>query len=151
LSESQSCLESVGVLESFGSVFPPLPCIMGKYELLWWLILDEYTVYILRSAHQKQHDPKIGPNLSDRRKWPSRSGSTDHGPLHHFKVKGKASKNEKITENLVKIGYTTDIMRQLMISTEIDDLVLGIGKTLFPAKTRLLQRTTGHISLKGDV
>ena len=42
-------------------------------------------------------------------------------------------------------------MRQLMISTEIDDLVLGIGKTLFPAKTRLLQRTTGHISLKGDV
>jgi hypothetical protein len=108
-------------------------------------------VYILRSAHQKQHDPKIGPNLSDRRKWPSRSGSTDHGPLHHFKVKGKASKNEKITENLVKIGYTTDIMRQLMISTEIDDLVLGIGKTLFPAKTRLLQRTTGHISLKGDV
>jgi hypothetical protein len=108
-------------------------------------------VYILRSAHQKQHDPKIGPNLSDRRKWPSRSGSTARGPLHHFKVKGTASKNEKLTENLVKIGYTTDIMRQLMISTEIDDLVLGIGKTLFPAKTRLLQRTTGHISLKGDV
>ena len=83
-------------------------------------------MYILRSTHQKQHDPKIGPNLSDRGKWPSRSGSTDHGPLHHFKVKGKASKIEKITENWVKIGYTTDIiMRQLMISTEIDDLVLG--------------------------
>lgn len=135
----------------FWQCFSSAPMYYGKIALLWRLILDEYTVYILRSTHQKQHDPKIGPNLSDRGKWPSRSGSTYHGPLHHFEVKGKASKNEKITENWIKIAYTTDIMRQFMITTEIDDLVLGIGKTLFPAKTSLLQRTTGHISLKGDV